>query len=70
MPGYPHSEDWPWSSALVHLSGRDNGLVEEAPVLFRIGDWRKCLAGIEAFLDDYAMIKIHNRDTCLADRNS
>ncbi len=31
-------EDWPWSSARAHLSGRDDGLVRVAPLLERIGD--------------------------------
>ena len=36
--------DWPWSSARAHLSGRDDRLVQVAPLLAMIGDWR-------AFLD-------------------
>ena len=31
--------DWPWSSARAHLTGRDDGLVEVAPLLERIGDF-------------------------------
>ena len=27
------AEDWPWSSARAHLAGRDDGLVEVAPLL-------------------------------------
>src|SRR5208337_588116 len=30
-------EDWPWSSARAHLAGRDDGLVEVAPLLERCG---------------------------------
>jgi len=33
------AEDWPWSSARAHLSGRDDGLVEVAPLLERVGDF-------------------------------
>jgi putative transposase len=29
-------EDWPWSSARAHLEGRDDGLVEVAPLLSRV----------------------------------
>ncbi|MEQ8661485.1 MAG: transposase [Gammaproteobacteria bacterium] len=30
---------WPWSSARAHLAGRDDALVEVAPMLGRVGDW-------------------------------
>ena len=36
--------DWPWSSAKAHLSASDDGLVQVAPLLAIIDDWR-------AFLD-------------------
>lgn len=36
--------EWPWSSARAHLSGRDDRLVQVAPMLAMIHDWR-------AFLD-------------------
>ena len=29
------AEDWPWSSVRAHLSARDDGLVEVAPLLSR-----------------------------------
>jgi len=39
-------EDWPWSSARAHLRGRDDGLVEVAPLRGMIGgSWRSFLAG-------------------------
>src|SRR5271157_5244105 len=31
------AEDWPWSSVRAHLAGRDDGLVEVAPLLSRCG---------------------------------
>ena len=31
------AEDWPWSSVRAHLAGRDDGLVEVAPLLERCG---------------------------------
>ena len=33
------AEDWPWSSARAHLAGEDDGLVEVAPLLERVGDF-------------------------------
>jgi putative transposase len=33
------AEDWPWSSARAHLAGRDDELVEVAPLLERVGDF-------------------------------
>ena len=35
--------DWPWSSARAHLSGRDDRLVQVAPLLAMLGDWRALL---------------------------
>jgi putative transposase len=32
-----NAEDWPWSSVGAHLAGRDDGLVEVAPLLHRCG---------------------------------
>ncbi len=37
------AEEWPWSSAASHLSGRDNELVHVAPVLERYGDFASFL---------------------------
>ncbi len=36
-------EDWRWSSAAAHLAGRDDALVDVAPLLERVGDWRALL---------------------------
>jgi putative transposase len=38
-------EAWRWSSAAAHLAGRDDGLVEVAPLLDHIGDWAEFLSG-------------------------
>jgi len=39
-------EQWVWSSAAAHISGRDDKLVSVDPVLSIIsGDWRQFLAG-------------------------
>lgn len=36
---------WRWSSAAAHLAGRDDALVEAAPLLTLVGDWAEFLAG-------------------------
>ena len=36
--------DWPWSGAKSHLSGRDDRLVEVAPLLAMIGNWNAFLS--------------------------
>ena len=36
-------EDWRWSSAAAHLSGRDDGVVDAAPLLARTPNWRSVL---------------------------
>jgi putative transposase len=38
------AEDWPWSSARAHLSGRDDGLVVVGPLLERTSDFAAFLA--------------------------
>lgn len=34
-------EYWPWSSVKAHLSGEDDGVVQEMPMLSRVSDWRR-----------------------------
>jgi putative transposase len=34
------AEQWPWSSAKAHLSGRDDRLTKVSPLLAMVGDWR------------------------------
>jgi putative transposase len=34
------AEQWPWSSARAHLSGRDDRLAKVAPLLAMVNDWR------------------------------
>jgi hypothetical protein len=38
------AEDYPWSSASAHLSGRDDMLVKVAPLLEMVDDWAEVLA--------------------------
>lgn len=38
-----HAEDYPWSSARAHLAGKDDKLVQVAPMLDRVSDWRSYL---------------------------
>ena len=33
-----------WSSAVPHLTGRDDGVIEQSPVLAQVGDWRRFLS--------------------------
>jgi len=35
---------WRWSSAAAHVAGRSDGLVDAAPLLARVDDWRSYLA--------------------------
>jgi putative transposase len=37
------AQDWKWSSARAHLAGRDDAVVNVAPVLERVGDFSKFL---------------------------
>jgi hypothetical protein len=39
----PDAGDWRWTSARAHLSGRDDRLVEVAPLLAMVADWRGSL---------------------------
>ncbi len=41
------AEEWPWSSARGHLSGREDPLVEVASMREWIGNWAEYLAGQE-----------------------
>lgn len=34
------ADEWSWSSARAHLSGRDDCLVNVAPLLAMVADWR------------------------------
>lgn len=53
-------EAWPWSSARAHLAGRDDALVQVAPLLRRIPDWTRFLAGGMAE-DEIEQIRKHGR---------
>ena len=35
--------DWRWSSTRAHLAARDDGLVQVAPLLAMVGDWKALL---------------------------
>jgi putative transposase len=41
------AEEWPWSSTRAHLAGEDDGLVEVAPLLNRVGDFAAFLGTAE-----------------------
>jgi len=42
-----HPEDWQWSSATAHLTGRSDGLVNVRPMLSRINNWAAYLSSDE-----------------------
>ena len=51
---------WRWSSAAAHVGGRNDGLVDVAPLLTRVEDWRKYLAaGLNG--DELALLRQHER---------
>ena len=52
------AEDWPWSSARAHLSGRDDALVKVAPLLSRVGDWARFLR--EPTEDELKVFRLHS----------
>ncbi len=54
------AEDWPWSSARAHLAGRDDLLVDVAPLLAPAPDWRAFLAEAGA-ADELETLRRHGR---------
>ncbi|MDQ6960961.1 MAG: transposase [Mariprofundaceae bacterium] len=53
------AEDYRWSSARAHLSGKDDHLVKVKPMLDRISNWAELLAsGDQALFDD---VRMHER---------
>ena len=57
------AEQWPWSSASAHLSGRDDRLVRVAPMLAMVADWRALFKSAipEEELRD---LRAHGRSGC------
>ena len=54
------SEEYPWSSAAAHLSGRDNQLVKVRPLLGLFGNWKRLLD--RSVEEDVAeKIRLHER---------
>lgn len=43
------AQDWKWSSARAHISGKDDGLVKVKPLLERVNDWPAYLSGCSEF---------------------
>jgi len=49
-------EEYRWSSAKAHLTGKDDGLVKVKPMLDRVSNWAELLAsGDQALFDDVRM---------------
>jgi len=53
-------EEYLWSSASAHLSGKDDALVKVAPLLERVGDWRTFLA-MNAAEEEMTQVRRHER---------
>ena len=51
---------WRWSSATAHIAGRNDGLVDVAPLLGRVDDWREYLAAGLA-PEQAALLRQHER---------
>ena len=43
------AQDWKWSSARAHVSGKDDGLLNVEPLLERVNDWPAYLSGASDF---------------------
>ena len=55
------SEQWSWSSVAAHISGKNDNLVNVAPILSMIrGSWRQFLSS-ESLSDDMEDIRKHER---------
>jgi len=51
---------WRWSSAAAHVAGRDDGVVQVAPLLERVPDWKGFLT--EALEDEEVeLLRRHER---------
>ena len=51
---------WRWSSTAAHITGRNDGLVNVAPLLGRVDDWREYLA--EGLVPEQAaLLRRHER---------
>ncbi len=55
------AEEWPWSSARAHLAAHDNGVVNVAPVLERVGDFAQFLG--EPFDEVVAFAPLRRAET-------
>jgi putative transposase len=51
------AQDWPWSSAACHLSGRSSELVKVAPVLERYGDFATFLDQEEGLSEAFRVLR-------------
>lgn len=53
--------DWPWSSAIAHLAGKDDSLVTVKPMLDRIKDWESYLSVEQGDDEIKQYIRQHSR---------
>ena len=53
-------EDWRWSSALAHIKGEDDKLVQVKPMLDRVTNWTDYLTETTN-MDEEALLQLHTR---------
>jgi len=53
--------NWQWSSAVAHMNGKSDGVVNVKPMLDRVGDWRCYLADEKGSNGAMGLIKRHSR---------
>ena len=51
------ADQWKWSSVTAHLAGRDDGLVNTAPILERYGDFGKYIGSADDQSDEYKSLR-------------
>ena len=52
-------EQWKWSGARAHLQGKNDDIVDVAPMLERVEDWSAYLCSKNG--DDQQMLRLHER---------
>jgi putative transposase len=57
----PQAQDWRWLSVVAHLSGKDDKLVEVAPILVRYGNFTAFLD--ESTVDDPGFKHLRHSET-------
>ena len=53
-------DQWPWSSARAHLTGRDDPLVKPQMIVEYVGDWKRYLA-LDISEEELSRFRRHSR---------